>query len=185
MVSIVNINYGTKEPTRLLSKLQYQSNIDSWWVSLSERIFVYPSYYLGQYHYKICWSYRKLCLAWYIDPNDIKPKLGKHVKINIAFWYQESWNSHYYYYKYLNGIKIGVSSPTLVGTKKCVMIRRLVTLAFKGLDLFNKLCLGANISLELSIKKTMMTSMKLWCDLLVDSDRVLSHKVIIFDIHTN
>lgn len=31
-------------------KLQHHSNIDVWWVSEGERILIYCSFYLGQYH---------------------------------------------------------------------------------------------------------------------------------------
>lgn len=44
------INNGVKEPTQLVLKFQYQSNIDAWWVSQDESITVHTSDYLGQYH---------------------------------------------------------------------------------------------------------------------------------------
>lgn len=44
MIVIYNINDGDEE-----AKLFYQSNIDTWWVSQDERIFVCLSNYFGQY----------------------------------------------------------------------------------------------------------------------------------------
>ena len=58
---------------------RYQANIRTWWVSQDERIFVYPSYYLGQYHpntiLPLGWIYLGLrFLGWYIEPNGIETK---------------------------------------------------------------------------------------------------------------
>ena len=45
MVSTHNINNSIKEPsTQVLLKLEYQSNIDTWWVSHSEKIFDLPEF---------------------------------------------------------------------------------------------------------------------------------------------
>jgi hypothetical protein len=46
------------------------SYIDTCWVSQHERIFVYPSHYLGQYHPKLYWyarvlpSHQGLCMVY-------------------------------------------------------------------------------------------------------------------------
>ena len=39
-----------KEPTQLKLILEYKSNIGTWCVSQDERIFVYSTNYLGEYH---------------------------------------------------------------------------------------------------------------------------------------
>ena len=49
MVSIHDIEYGSKDLTQLISKFQSKSSIDSWCVCQGGRIFVHPSYYLDQY----------------------------------------------------------------------------------------------------------------------------------------
>jgi hypothetical protein len=88
-----------------VSKLKYQSNIDIWWVSQGERIFIYLNYYLSQYHSKP-YSYEDnfylgmQVLAWDIDPNDNETKISlnthtllvfKNVKtsFHISEWYSK------------------------------------------------------------------------------------------------
>ena len=72
-------NNGIKEPTQVESNLYHHSNIDTWWVSQDERIFVYWSYYLSQYHPKTMLRLGQFylgmkVLAWYIDIIGIKNK---------------------------------------------------------------------------------------------------------------
>lgn len=47
-----NINNGIKESIRGYQNCNTCQNIDIWRVSQNEAIFVYSSYYLGQYHFK-------------------------------------------------------------------------------------------------------------------------------------
>lgn len=71
MVYTQNVNDGIKEPTWLISKLWHQSDL----ISQNERIFVYPSHYLSQYHIdaKVINIGVKV-LGWLIDPKGIKKK---------------------------------------------------------------------------------------------------------------
>jgi hypothetical protein len=84
-----------------VSILQCQSNNDSWWVCQVERIFLYPSYYLGQFHSKPYINTRMIShgmkvLAWYIDPNGTCTLLvSKNVKFSLYIpeWYQKKDNT--------------------------------------------------------------------------------------------
>ena len=67
-VSIININNGIKDPT-----CGYQNCNTSQILIFSgqdKRIFVYPSYYLGQYHSKPYYGMKVLAL--YVDLKGIK-----------------------------------------------------------------------------------------------------------------
>jgi hypothetical protein len=106
-VSIINIDEnGIKEPTS-----GYQSNVYVEWVCQSERIVLYPSYWLGQIlmnhiDTRAIMSRCEDNLAWYIDPNGIK---RKNVVKNHILLVENIVKS---YYRYFNGIEKNDTMPT-------------------------------------------------------------------------
>ena len=52
MLSTINVNKSIIAPTQWYHNCNTIQNIDVWWVSQGERIFVQVNYYLDQHHYK-------------------------------------------------------------------------------------------------------------------------------------
>ena len=99
ILMLININIGIKEPTH-----EYQ-NCFFWWVCQDDRIFMWPTYYLDQYHSKPYCYLGDICLGmkvlqWYMDPNGIKNK--NTINYPYPTGVKKMCNPHY---RYPNDIK--------------------------------------------------------------------------------